>query len=76
MEKFTVDDVFAYAYKHQEEYPTCRFGQALMVSLYKFNFDMYKKITGTESDPFYLTNRVDAFVETLQTLIDNTTWKQ
>ena len=49
----------------KKKHPELRYGQSLMNALGEINFDLYKEITGTENDPFYLDSKVTVFFETL-----------
>jgi len=51
--------------KFNEHFATgnLRRGQSYMVALFDVNSDLYKEITGTNCDPFYLDSRIDEFLK-------------
>jgi hypothetical protein len=46
-------------------HPEIREGQSLMNALADVNIDLYREITATEFDPYYLDSRIPAFYEKL-----------
>jgi hypothetical protein len=46
-------------------HPEIREGQSLMNALADVNVDLYREITATEFDPYYLDSRIPAFYEKL-----------
>jgi len=52
----------------QEEYPSLRKGQSLMSTLYEIDTTIYRKIVGTDNDPFYDDKKLDNFFKFLSQL--------
>jgi hypothetical protein len=46
----------------QEQYPSLRVGQSMMVVLNRVNPVLYHEMTGTVLDPFYDDDKVDNFL--------------
>jgi hypothetical protein len=60
-----ISDITILAKSLKGKHPELRYGQSLMNALGDINLDLYREITGTENDPFYLDSRVPVFFETI-----------
>ena len=59
-----ISELYTVAYMgYQASNPELRDGQALMIALMELNKDLYTDITGMDVDPFYLDERIPAFIE-------------
>ena len=59
-----ISDLYTVAYcGYKESNPELRNGQALMIALMDINRDLYVDITGMDVDPFFLDERIPAFIE-------------
>jgi hypothetical protein len=59
MKTYTYINVEKLAAKMKKDYPGLRRGQALMNALYEFDPELYKKLSDTPADCFYLDSKIE-----------------
>lgn len=67
-----VDKIKEYAVNFRIQNPEIRSGQSLMIALGHYNSELYREITTTEADCFYVDENIEKFFEKIEEKYGNT----